>query len=183
MSSPDRKPALRIRLRPALPQDAALLQQWRSEPSVRLFQPLTEMSVAQLRSDVAGQRMAELYRGRGEKFQWIILMGEEPAGWITLVVSNWEHGLAEVGYALSSRYQNQGVMTEALEQMLADLFSNTALERLEARCAVGNTASQRVLEKVGFSREGRLRRYFKLRGRRVDNYLYAILREDWAKKE
>lgn len=182
MLPPHRKVALRVQLRPALPQDAKLLQKWRSEPSVRLFQPLTELSVSQLRSDVAGQHMGDLYRGRGEKFQWIILVDEEPAGWITLVVSNWEHGLAEVGYALSSDFQHQGVMTEALQKMLADLFTHTALERLEARCAVGNTASQRVLEKTGFEREGRLRRYFKLRGRRVDNYLYAILREDWAQK-
>jgi ribosomal-protein-alanine N-acetyltransferase len=168
-----------VQLRPATPRDAALLRQWRSEPSVRLFQPLSDLSASQLRSDVSGQNMGDLYRGRGEKFQWIVVVGGDPAGWITLVVSNWEHGLAEVGYALSSAFQGLGVMAEALTQLLTDLFAHTALERIEARCAVGNAPSQRVLDKTGFQREGRLRRYFKLRGRRVDNYLYAMLREDW----
>jgi ribosomal-protein-alanine N-acetyltransferase len=101
----------------------------------------------------------------------------QPAGWITLVVSNWEHGLAEVGYALSTVFQSRGVMSDALAILLDDLFHNTLLERVEARCAVENVGSQRVLEKSGFEREGRLQGYFKLRGRRVDNFLYALLRE------
>jgi len=95
-------------------------------------------------------------------------------------VSNWEHGLAEVGYALSTVYQNRGVMSDALSLLLEDLFQNTLLERIEARCAIENVGSQRVLEKTGFEREGRLRGYFKLRGRRVDNFLYGLLREDYV---
>ena len=58
-----------------------------------------------------------------------------------------------------------------------ELFGHTAVERLEARCSVANVASQKVLEAVGFEREGRLRSYFRLDGGRVDNYLYALLRE------
>ena len=178
MAFPEPDPHPDVSLRPAAPRDADLLRQWRSEPSVRRFQPLNDLPTAQLRSDVSSQRMADLYRGRGEKFQWIVLVDREPAGWITLVVSNWEHGLAEVGYALSTRFQSRGLMTDALAMLLDDLFANTLIERVEARCATENVGSQRVLEKNGFEREGRLRAYFKLRGRRVDNYLYALLRED-----
>jgi len=98
------------------------------------------------------------------------------------VVSNWEHGLAEVGYALSTVFQGLGVMTDALHRLLVDMFTNTSLERIEARCALENTASQRVLEKVGFEREGMLRAYFRLRGRRVDNFLYALLRADFRSR-
>jgi ribosomal-protein-alanine N-acetyltransferase len=170
---------LPVSLRPAAPRDAELLRRWRSEPSVRRFQPLNELPTSQLRADVASQRMADLYRGRGEKFQWIVEVEGDPAGWITLVVSNWEHGLAEVGYALSTAFQSRGVMTEALQILLEDLFLNTMLERVEARCATENVGSQRVLEKSGFLREGRLRGYFKLQGRRVDNYLYSLLRDEY----
>ena len=170
---------LEVTLRPAVPRDADLLRQWRAEPSVRRFQPLNELPTAQLRADVASQRIADLYRGRGEKFQWIVQADNQSAGWVTLVVSNWEHGLAEVGYALSTNYQSRGVMTEALQILLDDLFHNTLLERIEARCAVENFGSQRVLEKNNFIQEGRLRGYFKLRGRRIDNFLYSLLREDY----
>ncbi len=179
MALPDWRSSPQVALRPAAPRDADLLRQWRSEASVRRFQPLNELPTAQLRADVASQRLADLYRGRGEKFQWIVQVDSQPAGWITLVVSNWEHGLAEVGYALSSIFQNRGVMSEALTLLLEDLYHNTLLERIEARCAVENVGSQRVLEKTGFEREGLLRAYFKLRGRRMDNYLYALLRDDY----
>jgi len=175
----ERPAPLEVTLRPAAPRDADLLRQWRAEPSVRRFQPLNELPTAQLRADVASQRIADLYRGRGEKFQWIVQVDNQAGGWITLVVSNWEHGLAEVGYALSTVYQGRGVMGESLQILLDDLFHNTLLERIEARCAVENYGSQRVLEKNGFLQEGRLRGYFKLRGRRVDNFLYGLLREDY----
>jgi ribosomal-protein-alanine N-acetyltransferase len=171
-------PAPRVALRPASPRDADRLRSWRSEPTVRRYQPLNDLTVGQHRNDLANQRVGDLSRGRGEKFQWVVEADGRPAGWITLVVSNWEHGLAEVGYALSSQFQGRGVMSAALELLLDDLFSHTLLERVEARCAVENVASQRVLEKLGFSREGRLRRYFRLSGKRVDNFLYALLRED-----
>ncbi len=172
-----------VTLRPARPADAALLKRWRAEESVGRHQPLGEVTTAQLRAELAGQRPEALYRGRGEKFQWIVEVDGEPAGWITLVVTNWDHGLAEFGYALATGYQGRGLMAAALEQLLADLFLNTELERLEARCSVENLPSIKVLERLGFRREGRLRGYFLLRGRRVDNYLYAMLRQDYLKLE
>lgn len=176
MALPERQAGPEVTLRPAAPRDAELLRQWRAEPSVRRYQPLNDLPASQLRADVASQRIADLYRGRGEKFQWIVQADGDASGWITLVVSNWEHGLAEVGYALTSIHQGRGVMTEALRRLIEDLFSTTTIERVEARCAVENVASQRVLEKNAFRREGLLLGYFKLRGRRVDNYLYARLR-------
>lgn len=170
----------RTTLRPSYPADAPLLQRWRRQPSVRRHQPLAEATLGQLRAELAGNRVDDLYRGRGDKFQWIVVADAEPAGWITLVVANWEHGLAELGYALATEYQGQGLMTEALNLLLADLFFRTSLERVEARCAVDNVPSRKVLEKLGFRREGTLRDYFVLDGRRVDNYLYAILRRDYV---
>lgn len=168
-----------VTLRPAHGGDAMLLKRWRAEPSVRRHQPLGTVSVGQLGAELAAQRIGDLHRGRGEKFQWIICHEDELAGWITLVVTNWDHGLAEAGYALSSRFQRRGLMPKALELLLAEVFLNTAIERLEARCAIENHASRKVLERVGFQREGYLRGYFVLGGQRVDNYLYAILRDDY----
>lgn len=168
-----------IFLRPAIPDDARLLEKWRSESSVRRFQPIGLVSSTQLRTELERQKISDIFRGQGEKFQWIICCGEQPAGWITLVVTNWDHGLAEIGYALSTTYQRRRLMPHALTQLLAELFLQTRLERIEARCATDNRASQKVLERVGFIREGCLRGYFVLDEERVDNYLYAILRDDF----
>ena len=123
--------------------------------------------------------MEDLYRSRGERFQWVIEVGREPAGWITLVVANWEHGLCELGFALSSSFQGRGIMPQALSQLVPELFLHTSLYRIEARCSIENVASQRVLEKTRFQREGTLHGYFILAGCRVDHYLYALLRDDY----
>ena len=172
-----------VSLEPARPADAVLLQRWRGEPSVRRFQPLGSASTARLGAEIADQNISDLYRGRGEKYQWIIRVGDQPAGWVTLVVANWDHGLAELGYALSTPFQGRRLMPRVLELLLSDLFQGTRLERIEARCAVDNVASQRVLERVGFTREGRLRGYFVLGRHRVDNWLYAILKQDWLERQ
>jgi ribosomal-protein-alanine N-acetyltransferase len=168
-----------IALRPARPADAPRLRQWRAEESVRRHQPLHDVSTAQLRSDLAAAEGNDLNRGQGERFVWIVEQGGTPCGWITLVVSNWEHGLSEIGYALSSEFQGRGVMTAALSLLLPDLFLRAGLERVEARCAVDNDPSRRVLEKLGFVHEGTLRSYFVLHGQRVDHDLYALLRRDF----
>ncbi len=170
---------LAVSLRPATAADAPSLFAWRSEPSVRRHQPLQEVTLADLRADLARQRPTDLYRSRGDRFQWIVLRESRPSGWITLAITSWEQGIAEIGYALTSSAQGHGLMVPALTELLAELFGQTAVERLEARCSVDNVASQRVLDKVGFEREGLLRGYFQLGGRRVDNYLYAILRSDF----
>ena len=179
-AQPPELPRLHTSLRPTYPADAPLLLRWRAEPSVRQHQPLSEVSLGQLRAELALNRVDDLYRGRGDKFQWIVLADAEPAGWVTLVVTNWEHGLAELGYALTTHFQRRGLMVQGLNLLLADLFFRTPLERIEARCSVENVGSQKVLTKLGFRREGRLRDYFVLQGRRVDNYLYAILRDDFV---
>lgn len=70
-------------------------------------------------------------------------------------------------------------MRRALARLIHDLFGRTRLHRLEARTALANVASQKVLEKLGFRREGTLRGYFQLDGEWVDNYLFAIVKEDW----
>jgi RimJ/RimL family protein N-acetyltransferase len=169
----------RVLVRPARADDAAHLRQWRAEETVRRFQPLHDVPTAQLRSDIASLDIEDLYRGRGDRFVWIVEADGTPCGWITLVVANWEHGLSEIGYALSSAYQGMGLMTAALTQLLPEIFLRSTIERVEARCALGNDASQGVLEKLGFVREGTLRSYFKLRGRRVDHHLYSLLRTDY----
>ena len=166
-------------IRAAHGDDAPWLSRWRAEASVRRFQPLRDVSIGQLRADLSGQRVDDLFRGRGDRFIWIIEAEGDPCGWITLVVNNWEHGLSEIGYALASSYQGHGLMRPALALLLPDLFLRAPLERVEARCAVDNVASQRVLERLGFVREGKLRSYFLLHGERTDHYLYALLRGDF----
>jgi len=64
--------------------------------------------------------------------------------------------------------------------MMVDyLFLKKDSVRIQAPAAVENTASQKALEKAGFSREGLMRKSGYARGEYTDQYLYSVLREEW----
>lgn len=90
------------------------------------------------------------------------------------------HGIdncrAELGYVVASDYWGKGVATRAVELAASAVFAEWEhLERLEAVVGVENTASQRVLEKAGFEREGVLRKYYLLKGRAIDAFIFSRL--------
>lgn len=91
---------------------------------------------------------------------------------------NRENRSAEVGYSLSRKHWNQGLMTEALRAVLRFGFEDMNLHRIEAQHETTNPASGKVMEKVGMQKEGILRGRLYNKGKFVDVALYAILRGD-----
>jgi len=69
--------------------------------------------------------------------------------------------------------------TEAVRIMVDYLFLSKEIARIQARTEVRNVASQKVLEKAGFQKEGTIRKSYFVRGQWRDQYLYSILREEW----
>jgi ribosomal-protein-alanine N-acetyltransferase len=74
-------------------------------------------------------------------------------------------------------------MTEAVRALTAYSFETLRLHRVEAAVQPVNEPSMRVLERVGFAREGLARRYLKINGVWQDHYLYAALDDDWLNAE
>src|SRR3954447_18264602 len=68
-------------------------------------------------------------------------------------------GIAEIGYWAAAGARGRGVATEAVAAVCAWGFTTCGVQRLEWYAEVGNAASRRVAEKVGFSIEGTLRQY------------------------
>jgi len=85
----------------------------------------------------------------------------------------------EIGYFLIPEERGKGSGTEAVQLMVDYLFLSKDLSRIHAVTDVINTASQKVLEKAGFQREGTMRKSVYVKGGLRDYYLYSILREDW----
>jgi [ribosomal protein S5]-alanine N-acetyltransferase len=98
-----------------------------------------------------------------------------------LNISNVRRGVAQaasVGYWMGAPYAGRGLMTEAVRAAVHFAFASLRLNRLEAACLPNNIASARVLEKAGFKREGRARRYLKINGEWKDHDLFALLHDD-----
>ena len=79
----------------------------------------------------------------------------------------------EIGYWLGKPYWNKGIMTQVLSTFCEYCFEYRELSRIEAAVFSYNEASMRVLEKVGFEKEGYLKKCFIKQGRYVDSVLYA----------
>jgi ribosomal-protein-alanine N-acetyltransferase len=101
-------------------------------------------------------------------------------GGITL--ANVRRGIVQagtIGYWTGEPYAHRGYMTSALRVLLPSLFGELNLHRIEAACIPSNLASVRVLEKVGFTREGLARRYLCINGVWQDHVLFGMLHEDF----
>jgi ribosomal-protein-alanine N-acetyltransferase len=84
---------------------------------------------------------------------------------------------AYLGYGIDERHAGRGVATVALRHAV-DLAWADGLHRVQAAVSPDNTASKRVLEKVGFRREGLALRYLRLHGGWTDQELWAITVDD-----
>jgi RimJ/RimL family protein N-acetyltransferase len=81
-----------------------------------------------------------------------------------------------LGYDLSPEFWGRGIATDAVAATVDAAFRDSSLSRVDAFVMVENVRSQRVLEKCGFEKEGRLARYRHCRGNFRDFYLYARVR-------
>jgi len=84
-----------------------------------------------------------------------------------------------IGYDLARAYWGRGLMPEALRAILTFGFEHMALNRVEADASINNRQSMRVLEKVGFLREGHQREQFYENGEFGDLVLFSLLKRDF----
>lgn len=91
--------------------------------------------------------------------------------------------IAEIGYVLARECWGQGIMTEAAAALLKLGFGGMELDRIQARCFSENIGSQRVMEKIGMSYEGTLRKGIKIKGRHWDIKMYSILKEEFQARQ
>jgi ribosomal-protein-alanine N-acetyltransferase len=82
---------------------------------------------------------------------------------------------AYVGYYAFTPFARRGLMTEGLSLVVAEVFGALGLHRLEANVQPENTASIRLVRRLGFRREGYSPRYLKINGRWRDHERWAIL--------
>ncbi len=85
--------------------------------------------------------------------------------------------VVEVGYWLFVSARGRGVATRSVQQMTQHAAGN-GIWRVEAHVRIGNDASERVLERLGFEREGIKRKYLRHGDDRVDATLFALLADD-----
>lgn len=79
------------------------------------------------------------------------------AGVIGFHGMNWSNKSTSIGYWLGDKYQGKGVMTKACQLFIDYAFGELKLNRIEVRCAEGNSKSRAIPERLGFVKEGIIR--------------------------
>jgi RimJ/RimL family protein N-acetyltransferase len=87
-----------------------------------------------------------------------------------------EHFRGEIGYELSPEYWKKGIMSEALIAIINFAFTNMNLHTIEANIDPENTASEKLLLKLGFEKEGHLKESFYFKGKFEDNAVYSLIK-------
>ncbi|TVU44635.1 hypothetical protein EJB05_04081, partial [Eragrostis curvula] len=112
-------------------------------------------------------------------FRAICLAGDDrPVGAVSVSPTE-DPCRAELGYVLARAHWGKGVATAAVKRTVATVFDEMeGLERVEALVDVANPASQRVLEKAGFTREAELRKYGVIKGAVKDMVMFSFINTD-----
>ena len=112
-----------------------------------------------------------------------IVVDGEPVGGIGIELQEDVHRhAAELGYWLGAAVWGRGLATAAVRAMTSHVFNTLEVRRLYATPFASNPASARVLEKLGYRHEGRLRSHVLKDGRFLDLDVYGVLREEWTGK-
>ena len=169
----------RLRLRPFTDADGDALFALHSSAHVLRYwdaSPWTERARAE-RFIAACRQMAD--EGTGARLAIDCVSDGAFIGWCGLTRWNPQHRSASLGYCLDDAAWGHGYATEAARALLQWAFDTLDLNRVQAETDTRNLASARVLEKVGFVREGTLREDCVVNGEVSDSWVYGLIRREW----
>jgi [ribosomal protein S5]-alanine N-acetyltransferase len=174
----------RLRLREFVASDWEVVWRYQSDPRYLRYYDWTSRSEAEVRAFVD-----TLIRSQNDipriKFQLAITLRAAPPHMDALIgncgIRKASDGATEgdIGYELAPWHWGHGYASEAARAIVAFGFDTLGLHRIWAECVADNTASARVLEKLGLQKEGRLRENRWMKDRWWDTLLYGILDREW----
>jgi RimJ/RimL family protein N-acetyltransferase len=123
------------------------------------------------------RNMAE--EGAGARLAVDRVADGEFLGWCSIHGWNPDYRSASMGYCFREAVWGQGYATEAARAMLGWAYDTLDLNRVQAETDTRNVGSARVLEKLGFAREGTLREDCIVNGDVSDSWVYGLLRREW----
>jgi RimJ/RimL family protein N-acetyltransferase len=168
-----------VRLRWLTPADVPALYEVFSDEEVNRYWDGWRMRSL----DDAAEYLADIERGFRNRtlFQWGIAGATgRIVGTTTLLNISDRHRRAEIGFAIGRAHWGQGLAVDAASTTIRFAFEQLDLHRIEADADPRNIRSLRLLEKLGFRREGLLRQRYLANGELQDAVVLGLLRSDRA---
>lgn len=171
----------RLDLRPFTGADLAALHAYQSRADVTRYLYWEPYDETASREALARKRHRTVLRNSGDVLNLAVVVREtgELVGDVLLCWVSAEHRQGEIGYVFHPDHGGRGYATEAARMMLEIGFDLLGLHRVVGRLDARNTASARVLERLGMRREAHLVESEFVKGEWCDELLYAMLDREW----
>jgi RimJ/RimL family protein N-acetyltransferase len=171
----------RLLLRPFEPGDLDALVEIQGDPEVVRYLYFDARDRAELRGVLTEKQTRTAIEKDGDALNLAAVLrdGGTLVGDVTLWLISEQHSLGEVGYILHPRHGGRGYATEATRALLALGFEQLGMHRIRGRLEARNTASARVLERVGMRREAHFVENEFVKGEWNDEVVYALLEREW----
>jgi [ribosomal protein S5]-alanine N-acetyltransferase len=165
----------RLTLRPLTPDDAVAIHRMMSNAEVMAFWDSARIEDAAITAEIVERQIGDM--NRGEARYWAMERAGDGAfiGSCDLSEIDSRHARAEVGFMIGRGFWGEGYTFEAMHAVIGYAAQGLRLRRLQARAHLGNLRSMRLLERLGFEREGLLRGYVERDGERRDCLLFGLL--------
>jgi RimJ/RimL family protein N-acetyltransferase len=170
----------RLALRLVREEDLPSLLEMNADDAVTRYLPYESWRGMEDAQEWLGRAVARLAAGEAWQFVIVQRASGRVIGSCLLFHFDLPNGRAELGYLLGREHWGAGYMQEAAAALVDFAFGTVGLRRLEAEIDPRNEASARLLERVGFVKEGHLRQRWDSKGEISDSGLYGLLRGDWA---
>jgi len=169
----------RLALRPIRPDDADAMFRYRSREDVCRYLPFPAQTREQIVARFTDSPIELTDQGQNLSLAAFERESGALVGDVVLMWHSREHRAGEIGYVLDPAYVGNGYATEAGAALLQLGFDELGLHRIVGRLDARNTASARVLERLGMRREAHFVQNEFIRGEWTDELVYAVLASEW----
>jgi RimJ/RimL family protein N-acetyltransferase len=168
-------------LRPLEHDDSDALYAIHSDPEVMKYSPIRPWTSAEQANELVEGSLTAMRAGSQLCFGIVSSSACKVVGTCTLFHIYKVSRRAEVGFVLAKSFWGRGYMTEALSTLIDYGFSVLNMNRIEADTDPRNLAATKLLERLGFVKEGQLRERWIVEGEKSDSAMYGLLRRDWKR--
>jgi ribosomal-protein-alanine N-acetyltransferase len=171
----------RLTLRPVTPEDIPFIHKLFSRSETNLYSGYDDITTFAEAEQMYETALKPSFPTHFKVVAELKKTGES-VGMIGIYYYSKENRRAELGYDLLKEHWGKGLMTEAVEEVLRYAFEELRLNRVEATTDSENGASNKVLERTGFTLEGRLRERHSYNDGYHDELFFGLLVSDWRKR-
>jgi RimJ/RimL family protein N-acetyltransferase len=173
----------RLILRRFADDDLASFLAYLNDPLVARYQTWDSYTAEQARDVIEKQKGLEPgLPGKWFTFALELKENKKLVGHIALSLKEQDQQQAEIGFTLAREFHGKGLAREATVCVLDYVFDVLGLHRVIAIADCENESSVNLLDRLGMRREGHFIQNIWFKGRWGDEYLYAILRDEWLQR-